>query len=49
MTTLPQGELPPVREILEYLREHHGGSFGIYCVVRRPGKIRIGDEVMLIF
>ena len=49
MTTLPQGELPPAKEILEYLRERHDGSFGIYCVVRRPGRIRVGDDVVLMF
>jgi uncharacterized protein YcbX len=47
MTTLPQGDLPQDAGILATVTEANKQHAGVYCGVARPGRVRIGDPVML--
>ena len=47
-STLPQQELPRDQRILRTVARHHRGCFGVYCSVRSPGVVRVGDPVILL-
>lgn len=47
MTTLPQGDLPPDRGILQTAARHNGANVGVYAGVIRGGLIRERDPVTL--
>ncbi len=44
----PQPGLPRDKSISTTLRDHHNFSLGVYCVLRRDGTVRAGDEVVLV-
>ena len=46
-STLAQEELPSDRSVLRTAVEHHGGCLGVYASVRAPGRVRLGDPVIL--
>jgi len=46
-STLPQEELPRDQSILRTVAHHHRGCLGVYCGVRAPGVVRVGDPVVL--
>jgi MOSC domain len=45
-STLAQEELPRDQSILRTVARHHRGCLGVYCPVRSPGVIRVGDPVI---
>jgi len=45
MVTRPQPELDRDLDIYRTLARHHGGTFGAWTAVERPGTVRIGDLV----
>lgn len=47
MTTLAQGDLPKDSWILRTAARHNDVHVGVYAEVRRTGKVRRGDEVIL--
>ena len=47
MTTLPQGDLPQDPGILRTVAQHHDAKVGVYCVVKREGRIQQGDVVRI--
>lgn len=47
MVTRPQPGLGHDPDIFRTLARHHGGTMGVWADVRRPGILRIGDEVRL--
>lgn len=46
-STLAQEELPYDRSILRATTQIHGGCLGVYASVRTPGRVRVGDPVVL--
>jgi MOSC domain len=46
-STLAQEELPRDRSVLRTTAQHHAGCLGVYASVRRPGLVRVGDQVVL--
>jgi uncharacterized protein YcbX len=46
-STLAQEELPRDRSVLRTTAKHHGGCLGVYASVRAPGRVRVGDPVVL--
>jgi uncharacterized protein len=46
-STLPQEELPRDQSILRTVARHHHGCLGVYCSVRSPGVVHVGDPVIL--
>lgn len=46
-STLPQEELPRDLSVLRTIAQHHQGCLGVYGTVRLPGRIRVGDPVVL--
>jgi len=49
MTTLPQGNLPKDPHILRTVVQYYGHHVGAYATVKKPGKVRVGDQVELVF
>ena len=49
LTTLPQGDLPLDPGILKTSSEANGRRAGVYAKVTQPGRIRIGDELRLLW
>jgi MOSC domain-containing protein YiiM len=47
MTTLPQGDLPKDGGILRTAARHNDVRVGVYAEVRRTGRVRRGDDVIL--
>jgi MOSC domain-containing protein len=47
VTTLPQGDLPGDRRILETIVEANGRNLGVMCSVERAGAVALGDSVLL--
>jgi uncharacterized protein YcbX len=47
MTTLPQGDLPKDTGILRTAARHNDVHVGVYAEVRRGGRVRRGDAVVL--
>ncbi len=47
MTTMAQGDLPASAQVLERIARANGACLGMYAEVVRPGRIRVGDEVIL--
>jgi len=48
MTTHPQSDLPRDMSILRTAAQHHGAYVGVFASVAAPGRIRVGDAVMLV-
>ncbi len=48
MVTRPQAGLERDLEIYKALARHHYGNLGVWCSVRVPGAIRVGDEVEVL-
>jgi uncharacterized protein YcbX len=46
-STLAQEELPRDRSVLRTTAQHHGGCLGVYASVRVPGRVRVGEPVVL--
>ena len=46
-STLAQDELPYDRSVLRATAQFHGGCLGVYASVRSPGRVRVGDPVVL--
>jgi uncharacterized protein YcbX len=46
-STLAQEELPRDLSILRTAAQHHKGCLGVYGSVRTPGRLRVGDPVVL--
>jgi len=46
-STLAQEELPYDRSALRATAHFHGGCLGVYASVRSPGRVRVGDPVVL--
>jgi len=46
-STLAQEELPYDRSVLRATAQFHGGCLGVYASVRSPGRVRVGDPVVL--
>lgn len=47
MTTLAQGDLPKDPEVLRSIVRNNAGSFGVYASVIKPGRINIGDRIVI--
>jgi MOSC domain-containing protein len=47
VTTLPQGNLPADKRILETISDANDGSLGVMCSVERSGAVAVGDSVFL--
>ncbi len=47
VTTHAQGDLPQDASILETAAEHNNANVGIYAMVQQPGRIRVGDPVVV--
>lgn len=47
VTTLPQGNLPEDKRILENTIDANGGNLGVMCSVERGGAVAVGDSVFL--
>jgi uncharacterized protein YcbX len=45
VTTRAQPGLPADRDVLRTLSDRRGGDLGIYAVVRRPGRVEVGQSV----
>ncbi len=45
MTTLPQGDLPADKKVLQTIVKHRRSELGVYAVVLQGGLLRVGDEV----
>ena len=47
VTTHAQGDLPKDASILKTAAEHNNANVGIYAMVEQPGRIRVGDPVVV--
>ena len=47
MVTRPQPSLVADLDIFRTLKRHHDATFGVWCAVRTPGAVRVGDPVEL--
>lgn len=47
MTTLPQGDLPADKLVLQTIVKHRQNELGVYAVVLEGGLLRVGDEVTI--
>jgi uncharacterized protein YcbX len=47
MVDLPQVSVPADGGLLRTLTAHRAGEFGVLLEVTRPGRVRVGDEVVL--
>ena len=45
MVTRPQPSLVADLDIFRTLKRHHDATFGVWCAVRTPGSVRVGDLV----
>jgi uncharacterized protein YcbX len=45
MVTRPQPSLAADLDIFRVLRRHHDATLGVWCRVRTPGSVRVGDPV----
>ncbi|MBI3554246.1 MAG: MOSC domain-containing protein [Elusimicrobia bacterium] len=48
MTTHPQQELAKDPEVLKTLAQSANADLGVYCAVLSPGRIKVGDPVVLL-
>jgi uncharacterized protein YcbX len=48
MVTRQQPGIPADTNIFRSLAHEHGATFGVLCDVRKPGSLRVGDELELI-
>lgn len=47
VTTHAQGDLPKDVSILKTAAQHNNANVGIYAMVQQPGRIRVGDSVVV--
>lgn len=47
MPTLAQAELPKDPSVLRTVVEHAGRNMGVYLTIDRPGRVRVGDPLVL--
>ncbi len=47
VTTLPQGNLPEDRRILQTITETNNRTLGVMCSVEKGGAVAVGDQVFL--
>ncbi|WP_336259429.1 MOSC domain-containing protein [Pseudogracilibacillus sp. SE30717A] len=45
MTTLAQVDLPNDINVLKTLVRENNGNFGVYAEIKRPGHLKVGDEM----
>lgn len=47
LPTLAQGDLPKDPDILRTVVKNNGGDAGVYAMIETPGRIRVGDDLVL--
>ncbi|MBI2964270.1 MAG: MOSC domain-containing protein [Deltaproteobacteria bacterium] len=48
MTTHAQGDLARDPRVLRSAAQHHRGNVGVFAAISAPGKVRLGDPVVLV-